>query len=293
MASVIQLLLNNLDQVSILALFTLGITLTFKTAGVANFAQANVATFGAFFASYLLTRMGVNPWLALVAGIAVCFILGWAADFFIVSRMKSGPMGRIMVTLGLILVVDAFIPIIFGMIPYTYPRYFAGLFHFSIFGTAFTIPQNILFIVVVAVVVLTVTFLALYKTKWGLKMRATASNPIISSMMGVNTKRLTAMSWGVSSAVAALSAILLGSQQSNVSAAMMGSIGTMALLALVVGGITSFYGPIIGAILIPIILTLVAMLSSLWATVMMYSIVLLIILVRPHGLFGKKTMEKI
>jgi len=276
-----------------LALFTLGITLTFKTAGVANFAQANVATVGAFLAAYLLTRMGVNMWLSMAAGIAFCFILGWAADFFIVNRMKSGPMGRIMVTLGLILVVDAFIPMIFGMIPYTYPRYFPGNFSFSVFGAEFTMANNSLFIVIMATVVITATFLALHKTKWGLKMRATASNPVVSAMMGVNTKRLTALSWGVSSAVAALAAILLGSQHFNVSSAMMGSTGTLALLALVIGGITSFHGPIIGAILIPIILSLVAMISGLWANVMMYSVVLLIILIRPHGLFGKKTMEKI
>ena len=293
MTSVIQILLHSLTDIGILALFTLGITLTFKTAGVANFAQGIVATLGAFIAAYMLTRAGINPWLSALGGIVFCFIFGWAVDFLIISKMKGGPMGRIMVTLGLILIVNAFIPMIFGMIPYNYPRYFPGVLEFTMFGARFTMPRNSLFIIAVATGVIGLTFLALHKTKWGLTMRATASNPVISAMMGINTKRLTALSWAVSSAVASLSAILFASQRTSVDAAMLDTTGTLALLALVVGGITSFYGPIVGAVIIPILLSLMAMIDGLWANVMMYSAVLLIILVRPHGLFGKKTMEKI
>ena len=207
--------------------------------------------------------------------------------------MKSGPMGRIMVTLGLILIFDALIPMVFGMIPYPYPRYFAGIFEFTMFGTGFTMTRNGLFIILAALGIIAATFLALHKTKWGLTMRATASSPIVAGMMGINTKGLTALSWAVSSGVASLAAVLLASHRTEVTVAMMGTTGTLALLALVVGGITSFYGPIVGAIIIPTILALTAMISGLWANVIMYSIVLLIILIKPHGLLGKKTMDKI
>ena len=291
--AVFQIFLNSLFLIGVLSLSTMGITLTFKTAGVANFAQGIVATVGAFTAAWLFMRAGLGPWVSGFGGIAVCFVIGWVVDALIVSRLKSGPIGRVMVTLGLILIVSALIPMIFGMIPYTYPRYFAGILEFRLFGNDFTVTQNGLFIFLTAMGVITIVFLALYQTKWGLSVRATASNPIVASIMGVNTKRLTAISWAISSALAALAAVLLGSQTSNVNIGMLDAVGTNALLALVIGGITSFYGPIIGAIIIPTLLAMLAMVSGLWSNVLMYSVVLFVILVKPEGLFGKKTMNKI
>ena len=293
MASMFQILLNSLFLIGVLSLSTMGITLTFKTAGVANFAQGIVATFGAFTAAWMFMRAGFGPWVSGFGGIAVCFVIGWAVDFLVVSRLKSGPVGRVMVTLGLILIVSALIPMMFGTIPYTYPRYFAGVLEFSLFGSDFTMTQNGLFIFLVAIGVIAIVFLALYQTKWGLSVRATASNSVVASMMGINTKRLTAISWAVSSAIAALAAVLLGSQNTNVHVDMLAVVGTNALLALVIGGITSFYGPIIGAIIIPTLLAMLAMISGLWSNVLMYSVVLLVILIKPEGLFGKKTMSKI
>ena len=288
-----QIFLNSLFLIGVLSLSTMGITLTFKTAGVANFAQGIVATFGAFTAAWMFMRAGFGPWVSGFGGIAVCFIIGWAVDFLVVSRLRSGPVGRVMVTLGLILIVSAIIPMMFGTIPYTYPRYFAGILEFRLFGNEFTITQNGLFIFLTAVGVIAIVFLALYQTKWGLSVRATASNSVVASMMGINTKRLTAISWAVSSAIAALAAVLLGSQTTHVHVDMLAVVGTNALLALVIGGITSFYGPIIGAVIIPTLLAMLAMISGLWSNVLMYSVVLLIILIKPEGLFGKKTMSKI
>ena len=288
-----QIFLHNLFLVGVLALSTMGITLTFKTAGVANFAQGITATVGAFIAAYMFTRSGINPWIAGLSGIAVCFVLGWFVDFVIVNRLKSGPIGRVMVTLALILIVSALIPEIFGVLPFDYPRYFAGTFEFELFGTSFTLARNGLFIFLVAMGVIGIIFLMLYKTKWGLNVRATASNSIVASMMGINTKSLTALSWAISSACAALAAVLLGSHNNTVDINMLAVVGTNSLLALIVGGFTSFYGPIVGALILPTLLSVLAMISGLWANVLLYSVILLFILVRPNGLFGKKTIEKI
>jgi branched-chain amino acid transport system permease protein len=271
----------------------MGITLTFKTAGVANFAQGITATVGCFAAAFMIGRADINPWVAGISGVAICFIIGWCVDFLVVSRLKSGPVGRVMVTLGLILIFSAMIPIIFGTIPYTYPRYFAGIMEFTLFGRAFTMTRNGLFIFLVASGVVAVVFVALHKTRWGLCVRATASNPIVAAMMGINTKRLTALSWGVSTAIAALAGVLLGSQYTNVNIDLLGAVGTNALLALVIGGFSTFYGPIVGAVVIPVLIAMLAMISGLWSGVLMYSVVLLAILLKPEGLFGKKTMDKI
>ena len=293
MSSVIQILLNNLFMVGVMMLSTMGITLTYKTANVANFAQGIMATVGAFVAAYMFMRMGINPWLSALGGVVVCFVLGWLIDAIIMGRLSSGPVGRVMVTLGLILIISAIIPMAFGMIPYSFPRFFAGNFNWTMFGTDFTITRNGLFTFAVSVVVIAVIFVALYKTKWGLCVRATSSNSTVASMMGINTRHMTAMSWGISSACAALAAVLLAAQTTNVNANMMTVIATTSLLAFVMGGYTSFFGPVIGAMIIPTATVMLAMISGLWANVFLYTVVLLTILVKPVGIFGKKTMEKV
>ncbi|MCL1996430.1 MAG: branched-chain amino acid ABC transporter permease [Defluviitaleaceae bacterium] len=294
MASMIQILLNNLFLVGVMVLSTLGITLTFKTANVANFAQGILATVGAFVAAFFFMRMGVDPWISLVGGVVVCFIIGYTIDVLIMSFMSSsGAVGRVMVTLGLILIISAFIPIIFGMIPYNFPRFFAGNFTWEMMGSTFIITRNGLFTFVTSMSITAIIFIALYKTKWGLMVRATASNATVAAMLGINTKRMTALSWGISSACASLAAVFLGAQTTNVHADMMAVIATISLLALVMGGFTSFFGPVIGAIIIPTATAMLAMISGLWANVLLYTFVLLTILIKPMGIFGKKTMEKV
>ena len=293
MESVIQVLLNTLFLIGVLSLSTLGITLTYKAANVANFAQSIVATVGAFTGAWLFMRAGVNPWLAALGGIGVCFVMGWVIDALIVSNMSTGAVGRVMITLGLILIFTAFLPLVFGMIPYEFPRFFSGNFNFSLGSMSFTVTRNGIFIFAVAAVVVGITFMALNLTKWGLSVRATASNTTVASMMGINTRRITAMSWAISSVAAALGAILLGSQTTNINALMLTSVQTLTLLAFVMGGYTSFYGPVIGAVMIPIAMSLLAMISGLWANVFLYTLVLLVILIKPVGIFGKKTIEKV
>jgi len=241
----------------------------------------------------LLTRIGMGPWISLFGGVAITFVAGWAIDALVVNKMKSGPIGRVMVTLGLILIITESIAMIFGMIPYTVPRFFDGNFTFTLLGSEFIASQNALFIFGTSMAIIAVIFLALYRTKWGLSVSATAANEVVASMLGINTKRLTAISWGLSSAIAALAAIFMGSQNTNVDVNMMVIVGTNSMLAFVVGGYTSFYGPVIGAFIIPIILAILAMISGLWANALLYIVVLLVILIKPMGIFGEETVEKV
>ena len=293
MGSVIQILLHNLFMVGVMALSTLGITLTYRAANVANFAQSVLATGGAFTAAWMFRQWGVSPWFALLGGMGVCFVIGWVIDVVIVGNLTSSAIGRVMITLGLILIFTATIPMIFGVIPYNFPRFFTGNIDFVMGGRDFTMTRNGLFTFLISGTVIAVIFIALHATKWGLSVRATASNSTVAAMMGINTKRITAMSWAISSACAALAAILLGAQTTNVTTTMLVSIQSLALLAFVMGGANSFYGPIVGAVLIPLVTAMLAMISGLWANVFLYTLVLLVILVRPNGIFGKKTIEKV
>ena len=293
MGSVIQILLQTLPMVGVMALSTLGITLTYRAANVANFAQSVLATMGAFTAAWMFRQWGVSPWLSLLGGVGVCFVVGWVIDVLVVGNLSTSSVGRVMITLGLILIFTAVTPMIFGVIPYDLQRFFPGNFDFEMGGRTFTMTRNGLFTFLFAGVVIAVVFAALNLTKWGLSVRATASNSTVAAMMGINTKRITAMSWAISSGCAALAAVLLGAQTTTVTTTMLVSVQSLALLSFVMGGLSSFHGPVIGAVLIPIVTALLGMISGLWANVFLYTLVLLVILLRPNGIFGKKTIEKV
>lgn len=288
-----QVFLNNLHTIGILALMTLGLTLTVKTANVTNFSQSIVSTFGAFGAAWMLMNVIPNPWIATVVGVVLCFLTGLILDAVIIRRCSPSGSGRVMITLGLIVLFNAFLPLIFGMVPYEFARYFQGNIDLNIFGASFSVTKNGLFIFCASMVLVCIIFAALNLTKWGLGVRATASNKNVAALLGINTNRMTAISWAISSSCGALAAIFHASQTTNVSVAMLGTVQANSLLALVLGGLATFYGPVLGSVLIPIIVVLVSMVSNLWAQPLMYIVVLVIVLVRPTGLFGKQAAKKV
>lgn len=289
---VFQLILNNLYLIGVLALSTMGITLTYKTTNVANFSQAITSTIGAYMAGLMVRDLGCNPWLAMVAGVLLCFVIGVLVDAVVVRNIGGGS-GRTMVTIALIVIFTAGIPLVYGTIPYNFPRFFMEQIEFTLFGMQFNVTQNALFVLLLSIAVIGLIFAALNLTKWGLGVRGTSSNLYVAAMMGVNTNMMTALSWGISSACGALAAILLASQTQVINLTMLGSVQANSLLAFVLGGFSSFYGPVVGAAIIPVVQSLMAFISGIWASALLYIVVMLVILIKPAGLFGKSVQKKV
>ena len=289
---VFQLILNNLYLIGVLALSTMGITLTYKTTNVANFSQAITSTIGAYMAGLMVRDFGCNPWLAMVAGVLLCFVIGVLVDAVVVRNIGGGS-GRTMVTIALIVIFTAGIPLVYGTIPYNFPRFFKEQIEFTLFGMQFNVTQNALFVLLLSIAVIGLIFAALNLTKWGLWVRGTSSNLYVAAMMGVNTNMMTALSWGISSACGALAAILLASQTQVINLTMLGSVQANSLLAFVLGGFSSFYGPVVGAAIIPVVQSLMAFISGIWASALLYIVVMLVILIKPAGLFGKSVQKKV
>lgn len=201
--------------------------------------------------------------------------------------------GRVMVTIALIVIINAAVPVIFGTIPYNFPRFFTEQVEFSMFGMQFNVTQNALFITILSAGVICAIFAALQLTKWGLGVRGTASNMEVAAMMGVNTNFMTALSWGISCALGALGAIMQASQTAVIDMSMLNTVQANSLLAFVLGGFTSFYGPVVGAVIIPIVNSLTAFINGIWASALLYIFVMLVILIKPNGLFGKAEQKKV
>lgn len=286
----VQILLNSLETGGIYALAALGIILIFRTSVTTNFAQGSISMFSAFLATIVLIRTGISPISAAIVGMIFALVLGVLVDFFVISRaQKVNPVSKQIITLGLIMIFLGLAPMLFGTDPLQFPRFVYG--SYSFFGA--TISYNAIFNIVVGLVLMGILFFALQKTKWGLSVRATASNDIVARMMGIPTASVTRASWAIAAALGTLSALMLAPTNS-VNLSMMDTVQVTALLACILGGFTSFYGAVIAAYLIGFASNLISFyVSSIWSDSILYLLILITILFKPTGLFGKKVIKKV
>lgn len=204
-----QNIINNLLYVCVLALATTGIVLIFKTSSTTNFAQGMIATAGAFAGARIIMFLA-NKFLeientplvllGMLGGGLFAFVIGVLVDVLIIRNSKlPTPVGKQMITMGLVLIFTGVLPLIFKL-DLSIPRVSYGdNIIFTLFGLDLYITSNALYALIITMGLLIILFSALRFTKWGLGVRATASNEVVASMMGVNTKVITAMSWGIAS----------------------------------------------------------------------------------------------
>jgi len=299
----LQIFLLNIVDLCVLALATTAVVLIFKTSVTANFAQATMATFGAFTSAFAVVyftshfaamSMTVKLLLALLAGIVVSSLLGLIVEVGIIRRGRHVTIvGKQMITMGLVLVLFGLIPFIFGTNPIGLPAFSYDAKILNIGQMVLVLPNQNLYALVITVVVLAVLFAMLRFTKWGLGVRATASNEVVANMMGVNTKVITAMSWAISGGLGAIAAFLFASTGAQVSAGSMVSVQVNAFMAAVLGSFVSFGGSIVGAFLINVFSSIAPFYNDVWQSVIVYGVILLLVLAKPLGLFGKKTAKKV
>ncbi len=303
LANILNLIFGSFASLSVVALSSFAIILIFKTSSTTNFAQGMVSTFGAFFTAYLITVAGLPMWLGVIIGIVTGFVLGIIVDFGIIRRAKIvTPVGKQMITMGIVLILLAVIPMIFvpADLPLgtSIPRLSETNLRFNMGSTVVILGVHDLLSLIIATVFVGGMFLTLKYTRWGLAVRATASNERVAGMMGINTRMITALSWGIAGAIGSLAAMLLAAKMTSLTSTevgIMGPIQIQGFLATVLGGFSTFHGPIVGALIIGLARPLISSIPALseWAPFIVYGIVLVAILIKPLGLFGKKVTKKV
>ena len=282
-------------------LATFAVTLIFKTSYTTNFAQGVISALGAYAAVEFTLMHGYTLWQVAFIGILVAFLLGVAIDVLIFRNGRYvNALGKQIITMGLISILIGLIPFVFKVahlesIP---AQPFVHLSKGFQLGDVF-VAYNTLIGLGVSVVLLVAVFLMLQKSKWGLSVRATASNEIVAGMMGVNTKVITAISWGIAGAFGAVAAILYIGNVTLSNGYIMTNTQINAFLAGILGGFSTFYGPIWGCVIIYMLNVLVGCACvhmeklSNWKEAIVYLLVMLLVLMKPQGLFGKKMVKKV
>jgi branched-chain amino acid transport system permease protein len=285
--------LTGLTQGMIYAAFALALVLIWRSTRIVNFAQGSMAAATGFIALWLI-QDGWSYWVALIVALAAGFVLGAVIERVIIRPVEGGPeLNAVIVALGLFVAIQALIAIVFGSSFQAFPAPF-GLEGFSIAGNRVAFTPNSLY-VVGSVVVVMVLLVALFRfTRVGLAMRAAAFGQEVARLLGVKVGRMLTLGWALAAVVGALSAILIAGG-GFVYPAYMDSLIVFGFVAAVLGGLDSPVGAIVGGLILGLALSYVSGYierGSSLVNVAALVILMVVLLVRPGGLFASSTARR-
>ena len=295
----LQYFFDGISQGSIYALLALGLVIIYRGSGHLNFAQGEMAMISAFLA-WWYADMGLSPWLAVVVSAVTAFVVGLGIERFIIRPIgQRSPFAVVVASIGLFLGFNALAPFAWKV---TIPEAFEPLFpneagDFVRIGGAEWREQSI-----GVLVVLGVTVAALYvlfqRTRFGLAMRAVASNPESSPLVGIRTGQVLAVSWGLAAAVGAVGGAMVASLRGNVDPSMMFTIFFAATAAATLGGYDSLLGAVFGGLVLGVFENMVAgyqpdVVGQELKGVVSLGVILVVLLVKPSGLFGSQRVERV
>ncbi len=289
MTQFIQLTVYGLADGAILALAALGFVLIFKASGVVNFAQGAFLLVGAyaFYTAFVLLHLPVV--LAVVVGVVVAALLGVAIERLALRRLiGEDPIAVIMVTIGLSELLQALIQMFYGTTPRTMPKVLPRG-SIEILGAA--VPLDRLVAIAVAGVVLA-GFSAFFRwSRHGVAMRAVADDQQAALVQGISVTRIFALAWGMAAASAVIGGVLIA-DIAEVSQNLAG-FGLIVFPVVIVGGLDSVPGTILGGIVIGLVRQYAEGVSPGASQVVPYAVLVVILLVRPYGLFGQPRIERV
>jgi len=305
MTLLLQLLVAGIAVGSVYALIALGIVLIYKCSGVVNFAQGGFAMLGAFVA-YAFATHGLAPVLALAGAMVVVGAVGALTQVLVLRPMLKAPVVAVMMaTLGILITFRALCLLVWGPDQIAFPPLFpAGAV--TIGGIFMTYNYVAAFLLSMA---LCAAFLAFYRyTRIGLMQRCAADNSHAALAIGIHVSNQVTIAWVASSALAALGGVLLASL--NGLSVGIASIGLVAFPVIVLGGMTSLPGAVAAGLLLGVLqqLTdglLTPALEGLLRTytgiysvgalqqVIPYALLVLVLFVRPQGIFGARASERV
>lgn len=287
----VQVILRSLETGSIYALAALGIIIVYRTSNITNFSQGVIGMFNTFVVTQIFTKYGLPLWVAIIGGITSAIIMGIFIDFVIIRHTKKvSPVAKQIITLGIVMIVLGLTPIFFGVDPLRLTR-LIDRGDVKLLGAS--ISYNGIFNITFGLAIMATLFYILQNTKWGLAVRTTASNEYVAKLMGVPTKTVTLGAWAVAGVLGVISGVMVA-PMTSVTLNLMDEIQINALIACVLGGFQTFYGPVLGAYIIGISRNLLLYyFSSVWGGQILYILILVFLVFRPYGLIGKKIVKKV
>ncbi len=299
MAFFLQLCFNGIALGCIYALIALGFTIIFKASEVINFAQGEFLLVGVYIVWAGVFEWNINFFLAFMLGIAATVIIGVLFERFALRRMIGRPAFSIlMITIGLDILLRTGIIIKWGGSNRAAASPFQLSSGFNTGGIHFGASQ--LWTIAATIAVCALLFVFFRFTKYGLAMRATAIDQEAALGTGINIRVVYMLAWGIAGAIATIGGVFLGIQEITFDP-FLGQIALLAFPAIILGGLDSVVGAVVGGILIGLTQDITAGYESHFANILgagfhdiaPYILMIIILFIRPYGLFGTRKVERV
>ena len=287
-------LISGISLGSIYAIIALGYTMVYGIAKMLNFAHGDVIMVGAYICFFATTRYGLNPLLGVLLSMVVCTMLGIIIERLAYKPLRQAPALAVLITaIGMSYFLQNSAQLLWTSSPKVFQSV-VGKGSIKLFDGALSIS----FVTVVTILVCVIIMIALVtfvnKTRTGKSMRAVSEDKGAAQLMGINVNSTISLTFAIGSALAAIAGVLLCSAYPNLVPTTGAMPGIKAFTAAVFGGIGSIPGALIGGILLGIIeIFAKAYISTQLSDAIVFAVLIVVLLVKPTGLLGKKVSEKV
>ncbi|HEV7567141.1 MAG TPA: branched-chain amino acid ABC transporter permease [Microbacteriaceae bacterium] len=288
MHALIQAIILGILTGGVYALMASGQTLIFGIMKVVNLAQGAFVVLAAYLTYTLFVQFGMDPFASVLITTPLMFLVGMGLQWALLRPLHSDDVAQLslLVTFALALGVE-------GILSFTYSTTLTNIqpsyanFSWTVFG--FQVSLVRFFAFVLSLVVLAVLYLVLKRTKFGRAVRATVQNPMSAQLLGVNAQRVSALGFGLGAATAASAGSVFGMLNAFNPGSHYDLISRL-LTVVVLGGLGSIGGSVVAALVMGVASSVVsAEASPIWSDFTFFIVLLLVLLLRPRGLFGART----
>jgi len=306
----LQQILNGLVLGSIYALIALGYTMVYGVLGIINFAHGEVLMFGALIALVVIKNLlaffpTIPLWLILVVALLVamsgCAVLSFYIEKIAYRPLRNAPrLVPLISAISMSILLQTIAMIIWGRTPLNFPQLLPEQ-SLAIFGTGALVTVKELIIMLTALIVMVALLFLVKKTRFGRAIRATAENPQVAGLMGVNTTRVISYTFILGGTLAALAGVMIASNYGSAHFYMGFMPGLKAFTAAVLGGIGNIPGAMLGGLLLGIIEALGAgyigtlsggIFGSNYQDIFAFLVLIMVLVFRPSGILGEKLRDR-
>ena len=294
MINFLSYLINGISLGSVYAIIALGYTMVYGIAKMLNFAHGDIIMVGGFTTFTVVSTMGGSPLLGVLAAVVVCTVLGVLVERVAYRPLRgASPLAVLITAIGVSYLLQNVALLIFG----SNARQFTSVVNvppLKLAGGALSISGVTIVTIAACIIIMIGLMLFINKTKIGQAMLAVSEDRGAATLMGINVNGTIAVTFAIGSALAAIAGVLLCSAYPSLTPYTGSMPGIKAFVAAVFGGIGSIPGALIGGVLLGVIENLAkAYISSQLSDAIVFSVLIIVLLVRPTGILGKKISEKV
>ena len=285
-------LVSGLSLGSIYALIALGYTLVYGIAKMLNFAHGDIIMVGAFTVITTVSMLGLPPALGIIASIVCCVVLGVCVERIAYKPLrKAQPLAVLITAIGVSYFLQSLALLIFGSTQHSFPKIITVP---AIEIGGLTIQGNMLVTLAVTTIIMVAMSLFIAKSRTGKAMRAVSEDRDAAELMGISVNRTITITFAIGSALAAVAGVFYGTTYGFIGPYTGSMPGIKAFVAAVFGGIGSIPGAMLGGILLGVIENLAKRyISTELSDAIVFAVLIIVLMVKPTGLLGKRVNEKV